>query len=102
MNSKTIYRLLVGEIPVLLAVVGVLSAVLLNMAVPDEKPQRKVLPPPTVPRATEYDSNNYLFWEALGRARITLADEPGARTAFSRMHALRAWKKPPALNWRNY
>ncbi len=45
-------------------------------------------------RAADYDPNNYLLWESVGRTRLLMGDEESANAAYSRMKELRVWKEP--------
>ena len=43
------------------------------------------------------DPNNYLLWLEIGRNRLMLGDNDGARAAFRRVHELRSWMTPPPV-----
>jgi len=48
-------------------------------------------------QAGAYDPNNYLLWLEIGRNRLMLGDNEGARAAFQRVHELRSWVTLPPV-----
>ena len=48
-------------------------------------------------QAALYDPLNYRLWQYLGYVRLHMKDYAGARDAFARMHALRAWIEIPRI-----
>lgn len=48
-------------------------------------------------QAAWYDRNNYRVWRELGTARLKLGDRIGARMAFARVKAIRAWVPVPEV-----
>ncbi len=50
-----------------------------------------------IAQAAAYDPNNYRLWLELGKLRLHLGDRAGARQAFERVRALRAWVPLPPV-----
>jgi hypothetical protein len=48
-------------------------------------------------QAGAYDPNNYLLWLEIGKNRLMLGDNDGARAAFQRVHELRSWVAVPPV-----
>ena len=48
-------------------------------------------------QAAQYAPLNYRLWQYLGYVRLEACDYAGAREAFARMHALRAWVEIPHI-----